>query len=158
VTITAQTGREYVPFLRRYVPRAFNLLNRPAKGLPLGDLSIALIGDAKMSELHREFMSIDGPTDVLAFPLDQDARGAAISGEVVVCVPYARRIAKTRKMDPEREVLLYAIHGLLHLLGYDDTTPAAYRAMHRTEDELLTKLGLGPVFAEVSRGKQPKSR
>jgi probable rRNA maturation factor len=56
-------------------------------------------------------------------------------------------MAKERKIPPDREVLLYAIHGMLHLLGHDDKTARGYRTMHRTEDELLTELGLGPVFA-----------
>ena len=99
-----------------------------------------------MSELHQEFMSIKGPTDVLTFPIDNDARGRITAGEVVICIPYARRIAKERKIPVDREVLLYAIHGMLHLLGHDDRTPPGYRTMHRTEDELLTQLGLGPVF------------
>jgi probable rRNA maturation factor len=129
--------------------------------LPLRELSIALINDQRMSDLHREFMSIDGPTDVLTFPIDQDARGRVTAGEVVICIPYARRIAKERKIPVEREVLLYAIHGMLHLLGYDDRTPPGYRTMHRTEDELLTKLGLGPVFESAvrsPRAARPKSR
>jgi probable rRNA maturation factor len=88
---------------------------------------------------------------VLTFPIDQDARGRVTSGEVVICVPYARRMAKERKMPADREVLLYAIHGMLHLLGYDDRTARSYRTMHGTEDELLTELGLGPVFAPAKK-------
>ncbi len=43
-------------------------------------------------------------------------------------------------------MLLYAVHGLLHLCGYDDRTPAGFRRMHRKEDDLLARLGVGPVF------------
>ncbi len=105
-----------------------------------------------MSELHEEFLSIAGPTDVLTFPIDIDAAGETIAGEVYVCVSEARRQAKSRGaggIDPKREVLLYALHGMLHLLGYDDRTSRDYRIMHRTEDTILTKLGLGPVFASI---------
>lgn len=138
--------------LRRQLPRACAALaKRSKKALPLGEMSIALVNDDQMSELHREFMSIPGPTDVLTFPIDQDARGRVTSGEVVICVPYARRMAKERKMPADREVLLYAIHGMLHLLGYDDRTARSYRTMHGTEDELLTELGLGPVFAPAKK-------
>jgi probable rRNA maturation factor len=143
-----------IPLLRRYIPRAHAALAaRSRRGLPLRDMSIALVNDARMAELHQEFMSIPGPTDVLTFPLDHDARGRVTSGEVVICVPYARRIAKERKIPADREVLLYAIHGMLHLLGYDDRNPAAYRTMHRTEDELLTKLGIGPLFDPQRGGR-----
>lgn len=116
----------------------------------LGDLSIALVGDRRMSELHQAFMNIADPTDVLTFPLDTDARGRVTSGEVVICVPEARRQARSLKIEPKLEVLLYAIHGMLHLLGYDDLTDLAYAKMHRTEDRILTQLGLGKVFARTA--------
>jgi probable rRNA maturation factor len=99
-----------------------------------------------MSKLHAQFMGIEGPTDVLTFPLEDDARGRVTAGEVVVCVPEARRRAKDHKERPERELLLYALHGMLHLSGYDDRTAADFRRMHRTEDKILTQLGIGPVF------------
>jgi probable rRNA maturation factor len=150
-SITAHTGRPLVPFLRKYIRLAHQKLTRSAAGLPLRELSIALVGDRQMSELHREFMGIAGPTDVLTFPLDTDARGRVTAGEVVICIPHARRAAKERKIPLQREVLLYAVHGMLHLLGYDDRTDRAYRVMHQTEDDLLTNLGLGPVFAPNPR-------
>ncbi len=106
-----------------------------------------------MSGLHEQFMGIPSPTDVLTFPLDADAAGNITAGEIYVCVPEARRRAKSRGIDPKREVLLYALHGMLHLLGYDDRTRGDYRIMHRTEDLILTELGLGPVFAPPARRK-----
>jgi probable rRNA maturation factor len=150
VSISAQTGRAFVPFLRKNIRRAYGVLTRTSRvrsGLPLREMSLALVDDARMSELHQEFMSIAGPTDVLTFPLDSDARGRVTSGEVVVCVPQARREARARKMPTRVELLLYAIHGMLHLLGYDDRTDRAYRIMHAAEDEVMSKLGLGPVFS-----------
>jgi probable rRNA maturation factor len=117
----------------------------------LNELSLALVGDRRMSALHEEFMNVAGPTDVLTFPLDVDARGRALAGEVVVCVPEARRQSKLRNVPVERELLLYALHGLLHLCGYDDRTGADFRAMHRAEDQILTRLGVGPVFAPPDR-------
>jgi probable rRNA maturation factor len=121
--------------------RAYELL-RP----PLRELSLALVNDRRMAALHEQFMGIPGPTDVLTFPLDEDDRGNVTAGEVVVCVPEARRQAKERGVDVERELLLYALHGMLHLCGYDDRTTPAFRTMHATEDRILTQLGVGPVF------------
>jgi probable rRNA maturation factor len=142
LTVSAAVGAAHVPFLRRHVRGAHRFL-RP----PLRELSVALVGDRTMSELHRRFMNVTGPTDVLTFPLDADKRGRVLSGEVVVCVPEARRQAKEHKTPVERELLLYALHGLLHLCGYDDRTDRSFRLMHRTEDQILTRLGVGPVFA-----------
>ena len=58
----------------------------------------------------------------------------------------ALRQAKREGHKPERELLLYALHGLLHLCGYNDKTPREFRRMHRAEDMILTQLGVGPVF------------
>lgn len=142
--ITARSGKGFVPFLRRYVPRATGLVRTR-----LRSLSLALVGDASMSRLHRQFMNIDGPTDVLTFELDHDARGAITAGEIVICVPQAMRQAARHRTSVRNELLLYAIHGLLHLSGYDDLTDAGYRAMHREEDRILTALKIGPVFSPV---------
>lgn len=115
--------------------------------MTLVELSIVLAGDRRMSALHEAFMGVAGPTDVLTFPLESDHRGRATAGEVIICVPEARRQAKLRKIEPRLEVLLYALHGMLHLIGHDDRTDHAFRIMHRTEDAILTELGFGPVFA-----------
>ena len=149
LAITAAAGKAFVPFLRRHLVGA----RRQLKG-PLRELSVALVGDARMAALHRQFMGIPGPTDVLTFPIDVDGRGRAVSGEVVVCVPEARRRAAGGGTPVRHEVLLYAVHGLLHLCGFDDTTPRAFRAMHRKEDEILTALGVGAVFAPRTRRLQ----
>ena len=152
LTISAAVGAAYVPFVRRHLRAAHRLL-RP----PLNELSLALVGDRQMSALHEKFMNVAGPTDVLTFPLDLDSRGRAVSGEVVVCVPEARRQAKLRNVPVERELLLYALHGLLHLCGYDDRTGDDFRAMHRAEDQILTRLGVGPVFAPAGAAPPPKT-
>jgi probable rRNA maturation factor len=153
VAIAADVGAAHVPFIRRHLRKAHAIL-RP----PLRELSVALVNDRRMSDLHERFMNIPGPTDVLTFPLDLDSRGRPVSGEVVVCVPEARRRARERKIPLERELLLYALHGMLHLCGYDDRTDASFRAMHRTEDQILTRLGVGPVFEAGDAARHAASR
>ena len=171
VTITAETGRAFAPFLREQLRAAHDVLAAPASRPParaaaapskktrsgkmprpriaLREMSLALVGDARMSDLHHQFMGIRGPTDVLTFPIDHDDRGGVTSGEVVVCVPQARREAKRRTIPVRLELLLYSVHGMLHLLGYDDRTARDFHTMHRTEDDILTALGFGPVFASA---------
>ena len=144
--VTARIGKAFVPFLREKLLGAHKLL-RP----PLRELSLALVNDSTMSKLHEQFMSIAGPTDVLTFPIDEDARGRIISGEVVVCVPEARRKARVMGTTVQREVLLYALHGMLHLCSFDDRTAAGFQEMHRTEDQILQRLGVGSVFAPQAR-------
>jgi rRNA maturation RNase YbeY len=142
LVVTAQLGRAHVPFLRKNLRWAHALL-APA----LEDLSLALVNDARMAELHQQFMNIPVPTDVLTFELEHDRRGNVTAGEVVLCVPEARRQANARGIELRLEMLLYALHGMLHLCGFDDRTDRGFRTMHRREDDILTALGFGPVFA-----------
>jgi probable rRNA maturation factor len=163
--VTAETGRTYAPFVRKHLRAAFNILRRNVttrkrhrSGLPLREMNVVLVADARMSDLHVQFMNVPGPTDVLTFPIDENDRGDVLTGEVYVCVPEALRRARERKIQPKLEVLLYALHGLLHLLGYDDTTDRGFRTMHRTEDAILTELGFGPVFAASTAVKTTARR
>ena len=110
-----------------------------------------LVSDETMSALHQQYMNESGPTDVLTFPLELDRRGMAVAGEIVVCVPEARRRGKLEGTLVKNELLLYAIHGLLHLAGHDDRTEKGFRKMHAMEDKILTKLGIGPVFSRPAR-------
>lgn len=147
LTVTATCGRHFVPRLRRRLRSALAHVRDAPRSL-----SVALVGDAVMSRLHRRFLGIDGPTDVLTFPLERDAQGRVLDGEVVVCVPHARRAARLRGIDPGDELLLYALHGVLHLAGYDDTTPRGFRRMHEREDAILRRIGVGAVFHRDRQG------
>jgi probable rRNA maturation factor len=152
LSLTAEQGARFTPFLRRHLRAAHRIL-RPS----LAELSVALVGDRRMAQLHQQFMGIPGPTDVLTFPLESGRDGRVTSGEVVVCVPEARRQAGPRGVRVEQELLLYALHGMLHLCGYDDRTDAAFKAMHRTEDRILAQLGVGPVFTPAPAPRRPRS-
>jgi probable rRNA maturation factor len=142
LTIAAETGKQYGAFVRQHLRRAAELM----KG-PLQELSIIFVNDRRIIELHDQFMGMATTTDVLTFPIDEDGRGRALSGEVYVCVAEARRQARARGVPVAHEVLLYSLHGLLHLCGFDDRTEPEYRRMHRREDQILTRLGIGRVFA-----------
>ena len=102
-------------------------------------VSIVFVDDEQIRKLHRDFLGVDSATDVLTFPLDgPDATtGGELLGEVYVSVDTARREAKRRGLDLERELSLYAVHGVLHLLDYDDVDPGARRTMRRKERKYL---------------------
>jgi rRNA maturation RNase YbeY len=137
----------YLPFLRRHLRAARRLIDAP-----LQHLNVILVGDRQMSDLHHQFMHVKGPTDVMTFPIELDPAGRPLSGEVYVCLPYARREARRRNLPVSHELLLYALHGMLHLAGFDDRTPRRFAQMHEREDQLLTDIGIGPVFATAKPG------
>ena len=150
LSYAARAGADYLPFIEAHLPRALALLDRPP-----AEVSVALVGDAEMARLHGRFLDDPTPTDVLTFVLDRDGRGRVSAGEVVVCVPEAERQAAERGTSAERELLLYALHGVLHLCGFDDTTPDAHRTMHQMEDSILIQLGLGPVYSPPPTPDRP---
>jgi probable rRNA maturation factor len=154
ISIVSRMGKQFESYVRSNLHKAHPLLRTS-----LRELSVALVGDAEMSALHERFLGIAGPTDVLTFPLEQDESGCDIAGEVVVCVPEARRQAKLNGNSARQELLLYALHGMLHLSGFGDRTPLEFRKMHRKEDEILRQLGVGPVFHTTKRSarKAPAS-
>lgn len=109
-----------------------------AEGRGACQLSVALVDDPRMAELHLEYMGIEGPTDVLSFPLDDGIPGPEpLIGEVIVSVDTAGREARERGHGHLYELLLYVIHGTLHLLGYDDHQEEDRARMHARQTELL---------------------
>ena len=93
----------------------------------LGEIHIIFISDRRMSELHRRFMQIGGPTDVITFE----------HGEIFISVETAQRQARTYRTSLGRELRLYLVHGLLHLRGFDDAHPADRRVMERAQEKIL---------------------
>ncbi len=153
LTLSPLTGKQYVRYVRRLLRRARALLKAP-----LADFTVVFVGDSQMIRLHDQFMGLHTTTDVLTFSTDEDPRGRPLSGEVYVCIPEARRQAAARAGNVRREVLLYALHGMLHLCGFDDRTDAEYRRMHHREDAILTQLGVGRVFQPQSTLKQARRK
>ncbi len=140
--------------------RAAGLLRRAAlaalrdQRVRRAELSIAVVGRRRMRRLHRQFMQADRATDVLTFDLRDSPTDARLNAEIVVCADVAlRRAGGTRCVRRHAcraasiELALYVVHGVLHLCGYDDHEPAEFQRMHAREDEILRRIGLGPVFS-----------
>ncbi len=118
-------------------------------GVETGELALLLVSDPDMAVYHERYCGVPGTTDVITFDhLDGAGQDDSthVEGDLVLCVDEAQRQAAARGHDARTELLLYAVHGLLHLLGEDDHEPAAYARMHRREDDLLEALGVGRVF------------
>ncbi|MEX0885191.1 MAG: rRNA maturation RNase YbeY [Phycisphaeraceae bacterium] len=121
-------------------------------GVAAGDVGLVVVDDAQMTGLHERYRGEATTTDVLSFDLgDDDAAGpgepTSAQGDIVLCLDEARRQAAARGHDVRLELLLYSLHGLLHLLGEDDVDPNAAARMHAREDAILTEAGFGPIYA-----------
>jgi probable rRNA maturation factor len=113
---------------------------------PLAELSVLLVDLESMTTLHERWMGEPGPTDVLAFPMDEldtargpDDRepGPALLGDVVLCPEVARRQAAQAGHSFTDELHLLCTHGVLHLLGYDHAEPEEEREMFALQARLL---------------------
>lgn len=125
--------------LRGLLERSLAFLPRPVVRVHL-----EVVGDAEMDRLHRRHSGIAGTTDVLTFPAH--AEGEAIDVDLVACADEAARRGAEFGHGVERELLLYAIHGLLHCCGHDDHEAAAHARMHEEEDRILRALGVGATY------------
>ena len=106
---------------------------------PDSDLSITLVDEEEMENLHIEWMDLPGPTDVLSFPMDElkpfsAAAGPGVIGDIVLCPIFA---AKQAKGSVEAELALLTIHGVLHLLGFDHAEKTEEREMFELQESIL---------------------
>jgi probable rRNA maturation factor len=137
---------------------------------PLADLSVVLLDAPAMAALHQQWMDLEGPTDVMAFPMDGpddhiergehpgsigDERPAppALLGDVVLCPDVAAVQARDAGHSLEAELHLLCTHGILHLLGYDHGDADHERAMFELQERILRgwaqKSGRGPINAPL---------
>jgi len=106
-----------------------------------GELSVTVTDDRGITEMNRRHLGRDGPTDVIAFGyLPIPGESAAIDGDIIVNLERAWQEAARRKCSPERELATYITHGLLHLTGEDDATPAQRRRMRRLEQTVISRV------------------
>jgi probable rRNA maturation factor len=110
-------------------------------GIESAEISIGVVTDGRMQELNRQYLQHDYPTDVLSFVLTHDAEAKSLDAEIIVSSDYAAREAPRYGWTTDDELLLYVIHGALHLVGHDDTTPDGQQAMREAESEYLRKFG-----------------
>lgn len=109
-------------------------------GYTSGEVSIAIVDDAAMHTLNRQYLQHDYPTDVLSFVLEEDE--TRLIGQLIVSADYAAREAPTFGWTTDDELLLYTIHGALHLVGYDDLEPDLKAEMREQEVAYLSHFGL----------------
>jgi probable rRNA maturation factor len=104
-------------------------------GFVRGEVSIAVFDDSSIQTINRDYLEHDWPTDVITFPLESDDDW--IEGEIVVSRETADRVAVDLPWTGDDELLLYVIHGMLHLVGFDDTDEDLRRQMKDAERKYL---------------------
>jgi probable rRNA maturation factor len=108
-----------------------------------GTLTVLFVSEARSAELHGLHFLDPSPTDVMTFPDGStDPDGGILLGDLAVCVPVAQREARRRKRPLADELTLYILHGVLHLLGYDDADEQSRRAMWTVQRRLLGQVGI----------------
>jgi probable rRNA maturation factor len=135
---------------------------------PLAELSILLVTLDVMEDLHERWMDLPGPTDVMAFPMDEldssrrpDAPDAspALLGDIVLCPAFAKDQARKAGHSLLDELHLLTVHGVLHLLGYDHAEPEEEREMFGLQNQILADFRQAKVAADrASAQREADSR
>jgi probable rRNA maturation factor len=131
-------SRALQDFAERALRACLKLAGRKTEALSqLDEVSVALVSDRRIADLHRRFLNERGPTDVITFQ----------HGEIVISAETAKRQARAFQTSLEDELRLYIAHGLLHLHGYDDKTPAGAAEMKRLQESVVEKADRAPARA-----------
>jgi probable rRNA maturation factor len=121
-----------------------------AEGRQDAEVTLVITDDEAVAELNREYRAVDGPTDVLSFPAQEPTPGfvsapevAGYLGDIVIALPFTRQQAADLGRPLGDELRLLAVHGTLHLLGYDHAEPEDEAAMWTRQDEILGRAARG---------------
>jgi probable rRNA maturation factor len=124
-------------------------LRRAAPGKARGDVSVAIVSDRRMRALNRQFRGKDAVTDVLSFPANRTPGVTPFLGDVVIASGVAKLQARAAGHSVQTEIRVLALHGLLHLLGYDHDADDG--KMARVEARLRMKAGLREGLIERAK-------
>ena len=142
--ITIQCGDTIdVDWIRTKVQMATSFLGREQSRV-----SVRVVDDATMAEMHRERSGVDGTTDVLTF--DHGSDDKAIDVDIAVSIDVAKRTSVTRGHSIESELLLYIVHGMLHCMDFDDHDEESHQKIHAEEDRVLQAIGVGAIWSSGS--------
>jgi probable rRNA maturation factor len=138
ISVTDQQER-YPPNFSRLRDTARTVLE--GEGVQKAKVNIVLLTDAAIHDLNRRFLQHDEPTDVITFPLSNPG-AATLEAEILISTDTAQIAATEHGHDVESEILLYLVHGLLHLCGHDDHAPKDRKRMRAQERHYLEAMGV----------------
>ncbi|SEN04597.1 rRNA maturation RNase YbeY [Lihuaxuella thermophila] len=121
-----------------------------AEQLPPVEVSVTIVDNGAIRQMNKEYRKVDRPTDVLSFPLWDpeeewviaEEEEAVSLGDIVISLPKAKEQASEYGHSLERELGFLAVHGFLHLLGYDHETKEEEEEMFQRQEEILGRIGL----------------
>ena len=106
------------------------------------EISVAIVDDPTIRDLNRQYLEHDYETDVISFVLDWNEDTGALLGQLIVSTDTAATLAEDVGSTMQEELLLYVIHGMLHLVGYDDKQPTAAIEMRAAEKKYLSRFNI----------------
>ena len=142
------------PTIKKLMEKALKHLNQPSELL---EMTISIVSPDQIRQLNNQFREVDKVTDVLSFPTcDNPTRGAITVvceeinpetdlvniGDIIICMDRAKEQAKEYGHSLRRELCFLALHGLLHLLGYDHITEEDEQQMVALQKEILSQVGI----------------
>ncbi|HEY2809848.1 MAG TPA: rRNA maturation RNase YbeY [Rhabdochlamydiaceae bacterium] len=136
---TLYNTQKDLPLSIRKYKRAILSLLKHLK-IATDEVIVHFVSEKKISALHRQFFNDPTPTDCISIPIDAPNRspsGYRVLGEVFVCAKAAKTYAEEQKIAWRRELMRYVVHGLLHLIGYDDIKLKDRKKMQSKEEECL---------------------
>ena len=123
-------------FLKKIAEKAAKFIK-----IKIPEISVVLVGDARIKSLNKKYRQKNRITDVLAFDCGLQSGG---QGEIIICLDQAKRQAKELKHSLKEELAILLVHGLLHLAGYDDEMKKQRDEMIKKQSEILLKLKNSP--------------
>ncbi len=158
--INFENDQEKIALSEYMEKRLHDGLNAVARLHGLDDMTevdITIVDDEEIHTLNREYRNVDRPTDVLSFALDEgeedepeliDGPEEHLLGDIIISAETAQRQGEEFGHGLEREIVYLAVHGLLHLLGYDHMTDEDKKVMRAKEEEALREIRLSEEYLE----------
>ncbi|NMB00209.1 MAG: rRNA maturation RNase YbeY [Firmicutes bacterium] len=146
ILINNELANHDVTSYEALIRRGFEVAARLEELQEPWEVSITFVDNASIQELNRQYRHIDSATDVLSFPQDDEFAPwleLRVLGDIVISLERAMEQAEEYGHSTEREVMFLAVHGFLHLLGYDHEAPEEQAIMRSREEQILRELDLG---------------
>lgn len=139
--ISIDNRQRTMPISTPSIKKAVKLLCEAYSIFPK-ELTIHFVSEKTIAKLHKIYFNDGSVTDCITFPCDPPDENCEVLGEIFICPKVALSYAQKHGLDPQKELLLYLVHGFLHLMGFDDLTAKERRKMRIQEKKCLKILSV----------------